>query len=118
LEQFQGELSTAIGTWERDAGDTDARAYDEHWLTARERVVVDSGLLTDAEVHREPAVQPLSRRGAGHRQSHWATPLWPEQVPERFCEKLHVPSLHRAVAPAGATGPDWGRHTVLPSALT
>jgi hypothetical protein len=57
------------------------------------------------------------RRGSADH-SHADTPPWPEQVPWRFWEKLYVPSLHRAVAPAGATGPDWGRHTLLPSAFT
>lgn len=34
--------------------------------------------------------------------SQTATPSWWEQVPRRCCENEYVPSLHRAVAPAGA----------------
>jgi hypothetical protein len=33
--------------------------------------------------------------------SQVATPPWWEHVPERVCEKLYVPSLQSAVAPAG-----------------
>ena len=34
--------------------------------------------------------------------SQRATPPWWEQVPDRCCEKLYVPSRQRAVAPGGA----------------
>jgi hypothetical protein len=35
--------------------------------------------------------------------SQAATPPWCEHVPECVCEKEYVPSLHRAVAPGGAS---------------
>lgn len=47
-----------------------------------------------------------------------STPPWLEQVPDRVCEKLYVPSLHSAVAPAGGVDAANGRHTVLPAVLT
>ena len=49
-ESFQQELITAIGTWERDAGDGDTWGYYEHWLTALETVVVQSGIVSADEM--------------------------------------------------------------------
>jgi hypothetical protein len=43
---------------------------------------------------KEPA-SPLQRSPG---QMKHDTPWWLEHVPERFCEQLNVPSLHRAVA--------------------
>lgn len=47
---FQQELIAAIGTWEREAGPGDTWGYYDHWLTALERVVVDTGILTADEM--------------------------------------------------------------------
>jgi nitrile hydratase accessory protein len=48
---FQQRLIAEIGGWERSPTTaTDTWNYYEHWLAALERVVVDAGLATDAEV--------------------------------------------------------------------
>jgi hypothetical protein len=44
---------------------------------------------------------PLLSSNHHQRYSHSATPPWCEQVPLRERLKLKVPSLHRALAPAG-----------------
>jgi hypothetical protein len=46
-----------------------------------------------------------------------ATPPWLEQVPERCWLNEYVPSLHLAVAPAGALGAFTGLGMQLPSTL-
>jgi hypothetical protein len=52
------------------------------------------------------------------RYSQTATPLCLEHVPLRLCENEYVPSLHLAVAPAGAEEAAIGRWMQFPWLLT
>jgi hypothetical protein len=54
--------------------------------------------------------------GSSFSQS-W-TPPWREQVPDLCWLDEYVPSLHRALAPAGATAATTGRSTQLPLTFT
>ena len=50
-EEFRGRLIAEIGAWEREheAGG-DAYDYYEHWLAALERLVLEAGLASSAEL--------------------------------------------------------------------
>ena len=49
-QAFQGRLVEEIGAWEREHGAADGYRYYEHWLAALERLVLETGLATEAEL--------------------------------------------------------------------
>jgi nitrile hydratase accessory protein len=54
-EEFRRRLIDEIGAWEREHGHAPGGAYEyyERWLAALERLVLESGLATKAELEQE-----------------------------------------------------------------
>jgi nitrile hydratase accessory protein len=54
-EEFRGRLIDEIGAWEREhgPGSGDAYSYYERWLAALERLVLERGMVSSAELEEE-----------------------------------------------------------------
>jgi nitrile hydratase accessory protein len=54
-EEFRVRLIDEIGAWEREHGDAPAGAYSyyERWLAALERLLVETGMASAAEIEEE-----------------------------------------------------------------
>ena len=53
-EEFRGRLIDEIGAWEREHGDAPgAYSYYERWLAALERLVLETDMVSRAELEEE-----------------------------------------------------------------
>ena len=54
-EEFRSRLIDEIGAWEREHGNAPSDAYDyyERWLAALERLVLETGMVSAAEIDAE-----------------------------------------------------------------
>lgn len=52
-EEFRRRLIDEIRAWEREHGPSDAYDYYERWLAALERLVLETGMVSTAEIEAE-----------------------------------------------------------------
>jgi nitrile hydratase accessory protein len=52
-QEFQRRLVEEIGAWEREHAPGDVYSYYEHWTAALERLVLETGLASRAELDEE-----------------------------------------------------------------
>jgi nitrile hydratase accessory protein len=70
-EEFRRRLIDEIGAWEREHGDApgDTYEYYERWLAALERLVLDTGMVSRAEIEAE-ILHASAADGRGHGHDH------------------------------------------------